>query len=67
MSHDVRFRKSATEQYPIFCCISGEKTIECEGHTYRVDGYCKTNNDLYFLEFMGCRYGLKLFIFSLKI
>ena len=56
MSYDERFRKNATEQYPMFCCITGEKEVKINGHHYKVDGYVETSDRIYFLEFFGCRY-----------
>ena len=60
MQFDERFRKNDSEFYPLQSIVNGEKRIVIGEKSYRVDGYVKTEKDLYCLEFNGCRQGLKI-------
>ena len=55
MSFDQRFRNPEGGQYLMHCCITGEKEICVKNRKYKVDGYVKTAEKTYFLEFFGCR------------
>ena len=56
MSDDPRFSKATGGFYNIRCIINGEKSVKTSLGTYRVDGYVETSDQIYLLEYNGCRY-----------
>ena len=56
MSDDPRFAKPNGKYYPIRCIVNGEKSVKTSQGTFKVDGYVKTDQQVYLLEFNGCRW-----------
>ena len=56
MSRDPRFLKDNGEFYLMESFITGEFEIESANGLYRIDGRVVTNDQVYFLEFFGCRF-----------
>ena len=56
MAWDERFKKNETEKYVLQCAVTGEVELKIDGHDYRVDGFVKTPEKTYILEFLGCFY-----------
>ena len=57
MAHNIQqFRRTDDDIYPMKTIITGEHTITVEGKKYRIDGYVKTTEKEYFLEYYGCRF-----------
>ena len=56
MSYDTRFVKDDGEYYPMKCALTGEHEIIDNQKRYSVDGFIRTKDVSYFLEYYGCRY-----------
>ena len=56
MSDDPRFANTSGGFHTIRCIINGEKRVKTSAGEYRVDGYVETSDQIYLLEYNGCRY-----------
>ena len=54
---DARF-KSPTGVYRIQTALDGEKTIAIKGKKFTVDGYVKTPNGVYIMEYFGVGFNI---------
>ena len=59
MSFDARFIHPKGGFYLMVSAITGECSIEIDGHNYTIDGMVKTLKTTFFLEYLGCRHGLQ--------
>ena len=64
MAYHPKFRKPNGDRYPMFCCVTGEKEVTVNDHTYKIDGMVQTDEKTYFLEFFGCRLYFKNLVYK---
>ena len=55
MSYNPLFLRNNGTYYLMLTAITGEYAVRYNGHSYTVDGMVRTENDIYFLEYFGCR------------
>jgi len=66
MSYDERFLTDDGTYYRMETALTGEHGINHNGDVYYVDGFIKTKNQTFILEYYGCRYHTCIFCCGVK-
>ena len=56
MSYDEQFKRPDGTYFPLKCALTSEEKITVGGTVYTVDGVVQTEDEIFFLEFFGCRF-----------